>query len=110
MASTVSESSVDSFLKGVRSLVETSKVGKEEEVENKHVDVLMGVMKKEIPSKEVVPKEVKEDMVTLKKESIDDVHTEKYSDQEPRDANGGGGEAGGLTGAEGKIEQEREVN
>ena len=102
MASTVSESSVDSFLKGVRSLVETSKVGKEEEVEKKHVDVLMGVMKKEIPFKEVVPKEVKEDMVTLKKESIDDVPTEKYSDQDPRDANGGGGKAAGLTGAEGK--------
>ena len=104
MASTVSESSVDSFLKGVRSLVETSKVGEEEEVEKKQVDVLMGVMKeaKEMLPKEVVPKEVKEDMVTLKKESIDDVHTEKYSDQDLRDANGGGGEAAGLTGAEGK--------
>ena len=106
---------MDSFLKGVRSLVETSKVGEEEEVEKKQVDVLMGVMKeaKEMLPKEVVPKEVKEDMVTLKKESIDDVPTEKNSDQDPSDANRGppgGGEVGGLTGAEGKIEQEREVN
>ena len=91
-------------MRGVRSLFETSKVGEEEEVEKKQVDVLMGVMKeaKEVLPKEVVPKEVKEDMVALKKESIDDVPTEKYSDQDPRDANEGGGKAAGLTGAEGK--------
>ena len=70
---------MDSFLKGVRSLFETSKVGEEEKAEKKQVDVKMGVMEeaKEIPSKEMVPEEVKEDMVALKKESIDDVGNEE---------------------------------
>ena len=80
---------MESFLKGVRSQVEISKV-KEEEEEKVEEDI-HGVAEE---ANEVVPKK---DMVTLKKESVGDVATVKDIDQDAGDANQGGlgGEGGG---------------
>ena len=99
MAST----SVLSFLKGVRSQVEISKVKEEEEEGAEKEKVEEGAEKEKVEedihgvaeeANEVVPKE---DMVTLKKESVGDVATVKDIDQDAGDANHGGlcGEGGG---------------
>ena len=72
---------MESFLKGVRSQVEISKV-KEEEEEKVEEDI-HGVAEE---ANEVVPKK---DMVTLKKESIGDVATVKDNDQDAGDVNQG---------------------
>ena len=95
LASTMTESSVESFLKGVRSQVEISKVKEEEGAEKEKEGVeenIQGVA--EEANGMVVPEE---DMVTLKKGSIGDVATVKDIDQGAGDANQGGlgGEGGG---------------
>ena len=72
---------MESFLKGVRSQVEISKV-KEEEEEKVEEDI-HGVAQE---ANEVVPKK---DMVTLKKESVGDVATVKDNDQDAGDVNQG---------------------
>ena len=98
LASTMTESSVESFLKGVRSQVEISKVKKEEGTEKEKEGVeedIQGVA--EEANGMVVPEE---DMVTLKKGSIGDVATVKDIDQGAGDANQGG------LGGEGEGEQE----
>ena len=100
LASTMTESSVESFLKGVRSQVEISKVkeeeGAEKEKEKEGVEEdIQGVA--EEANGMVVPEE---DMVTLKKGSIGDVATVKDIDQGAGDANQGG------LGGEGEGEQE----
>ena len=99
LASTMTESSVESFLKGVRSQVEISKVKEEEGAEKEKEGVeedIQGVAEEEA-NEMVMPEE---DMVTLKKESIGDVATVKDIDQGAGDAN-----QGGLDG-EGEGEQE----
>ena len=86
---------MESFLKGVRSQVEISKVKEEVEEEGaekeKVEEDIHGVAEE---ANEVVPKK---DMVTLKKESVGDVVTVKDIDQGAGDANQGGlcGEDGG---------------
>ena len=104
----MTESSVESFLKGVRSQVEISKV-KEEEEEGAEKEEEEGAEKEkegveediqgvaEEANEMVMPEE---DMVTLKKESIGDVATVKDIDQGAGDANQGG------LGGEGEGEQE----
>ena len=77
---------MESFLKGVRSQVEISKVKEEEEegVEKEKVEEdIHGVAQE---ANEVVPKK---DMVTLKKESVGDVATVKDNDQDAGDVNQG---------------------
>ena len=99
LASTMTESSVESFLKGVRSQVEISKVKEEEGAEKEKEGVeedIQGVAEEEA-NEMVMPEE---DMVTLKKESIGDVATVKDIDQGAGDANQGG------LGGEGEGEQE----
>ena len=98
LASTMTESSVESFLKGVRSQVEISKVKEEEGAEKEKEGVeedIQGVA--EEANGMVVPEE---DMVTLKKGSIGDVATVKDIDQGAGDANQGG------LGGEGEGEHE----
>ena len=102
LASTMTESSVESFLKGVRSQVEISKVKEEEEEEGAEKEKegveedIQGVAEEEA-NEMVMPEE---DMVTLKEESIGDVTTVKDNDQGAGDANQGG------LGGEGEGEQE----
>ena len=101
LASTMTESSVESFLKGVRSQVEISKVKEEEEEgaekEKEGVEEDIQGVAEEEANEMVMPEE---DMVTLKKESIGDVATVKDIDQGAGDANQGG------LGGEGEGEHE----
>ena len=99
LPSTLSESSVDSFLKGVRSQVEMSKVEKEVEEDIKEVgksDKELEKGKNEVETdikevdggrkevvKEVLPsKELNEDTVRVKMESMGGVATVKEGDQD----------------------------
>ena len=100
LASTMTESSVESFLKGVRSQVEISKVKEEEEerAEKEKEGVEEDIQGVAEEANEIVVPE--EDMVTLKEESIGDVATVKDIDQGAGDANQGG------LGGEGEGEHE----
>ena len=91
---------MESFLKGVRSQVEISKVKEEEEegAEKEKEGVEENIQGVAEEANEMVMPE--EDMVTLKEESIGDVATVKDIDQGAGDANQGG------LGGEGEGEQE----
>jgi len=85
-ASTLTESSVESFLKEVRSQVETSKV-KEEGAEKEKEEVEEDIKGLVEEGNEVVPKE---DMGALKNESKGDSASVKDVSEDVRDANQGG--------------------